>query len=70
MFCHDVHFNEPWPSAEICRAAIEESVQRQQCAAPVLSAETDAVRASMTVSAGLAVKGYNRLINRLGYRGL
>ena len=24
MFCHDVHFNEPWPSAEICRAAIEE----------------------------------------------
>ena len=27
MFCHDAHFNEPWPSAEICRAAIEE-VQR------------------------------------------
>ena len=28
MFCHDAHFKEPWPSAEICRAAIEES-QRQ-----------------------------------------
>ena len=23
MFCHDAHFNEPWPSVEICRAAIE-----------------------------------------------
>ena len=23
MFCHDVHFNEPWPSARNCRAAIE-----------------------------------------------
>ena len=29
MFCHDVHFNEPWPSAEICRAAIKECHRRR-----------------------------------------
>jgi hypothetical protein len=34
-----------------CRSVeADASVQRQQCAAPVLSAETDAVRASMAVS--------------------